>query len=176
MADPIISRLDGIVQPGTTANDFLRKLGAIHAAWHSVHNAGTAKTGFLLFHWELIQRFNRVKGPAFFGGISPFTPNQLDTSNAHYDVTVQAHPNDTASLETISQDIELWHNNAHMAIGMVVNKNLMNPRTNIRLREFWQLHVFINDRFEEQLKRFQAGAQLPAIVAQLETTPAAPAI
>src|SRR5438105_6170575 len=100
MADPIISKLDAIAQPGTAAIDFLRKLGAIHAAWHSVHNAGTAQTGFLLFHWELIQRFNRVGGPAFFGGVTPFTRNQLDGFHASYDVTVNAQPNSTPSLET----------------------------------------------------------------------------
>ena len=174
MADSIITRLDAIAQPGTAAIDFLRKLGPIHAAWHSVHNAGTAQTGFLLFHWELIQRFDRVGGPASFGGVTPFTTNELNAFHANYDVTVNAQPNSTASLETFSQDIELWHNNAHMAIGMAVHKNLMNPRTNVRLPEFWQLHFFINDRFEEQLNKYQAGGKIPAVVAQLETTPAAP--
>ena len=65
---------------------------------------------------------------------------------------------------------------SHMAIGMAVHKNLMNPRTNVRLHEFWQLHFFINDRFEEKLANFAPGSQPAATVAQLEANPAAPTI
>ena len=176
MADPFIARLDVISQPGATANDFLRRLGPIHVAWHAAHNSGTVGVGFLLFHWELIKRFKAVGGPAFFGGVTPFTTSQLTGFHVPYNVAVNVPQQDLTHLEEFSQDIEFWHNNAHMGIGMAVHKNLMNARTNVRLVEFWQLHFFINDRFEEKLATYHPGGLAAATVAQLEGSPAAPII
>jgi hypothetical protein len=48
----------------------------------------------------------------------------------------------------------------------------MNPRTNVRRPEFWRLHYFINDRFEEQLAHYSADA-VSATVANLEAKPSA---
>jgi hypothetical protein len=53
---------------------------------------------------------------------------------------------------------------------MATGHNLMNPRTNVHLPEFWQLHYFINDRFEEQLAHYSADA-VPDSVANLEAKP-----
>jgi hypothetical protein len=62
-----------------------------------------------------------------------------------------------------------------MQIGMATRRNLMNPRTNVRLREFWRLHYFINDRFEEQLTNHSSDA-VAAAVAKLEAKPSVAAV
>ena len=46
---------------------------------------------------------------------------------------------DVAEMEQFSGDLEAWHDGAHITIGMATGRNLMNPRTNVRLREFWRL-------------------------------------
>ena len=176
MADPILQKLDAISQPGTSAVTFLKKLGPIHNNWHVAHNSGTSLTGFLLFHWELIQRFKKVGGPAHFGGVVPFTMAQLAADGADYNVNVAVRKDNVSSLEDFSSELEVWHNNAHMAIGMHFHINLMNPKTNVRLVQFWQLHFFINDRFEEALATFSPGTAVPTVVAQLEAGPAAAAV
>jgi hypothetical protein len=79
---------------------------------------------------------------------------------------------DLAGLENFSSDLEAWHNGAHMNIGMAIHKNLMNPRTNVRIREFWRLHYFINDRFEKQLGNYGgAGSNVSQVIASLEAGP-----
>jgi hypothetical protein len=40
---------------------------------------------------------------------------------------------------------------AHMVVGMASGVDLMNARTNVFLPQFWNLHFFINARFEKQL-------------------------
>jgi len=172
MTDQFVAKLDAISTPGTSAIQFLKKLGPIHSQWHQAHNNGTSSIGFLLFHWELVKRFKAVGGPVHFGDVVAFTTSQLASYNAQYDVTEVVRQADAASLEEFSSEIEGWHNNAHMAIGMFFHKNLMNPKTNVRLVQFWQLHYFINDRFEEKLGDFRSGASnsIPAVVAQLESS------
>ena len=175
MLNPFLKQLNALSTPGTSAAQFLKTLGPVHAQWHSANNKGTVSIGFLLFHWELIQRFKAVGGPAHFGSIIPFTNAQLISFHATYDVTDPVLRGDVASLENFSTGIggiEQWHNNAHMAIGMAFHKNMMNPKTNVLLPQFWQLHYFINDRFEEKLGDFRSvpTATTSAVVAQLETT------
>jgi len=168
MADPLIKALDKISKPGTPVATFLKKLGPIHTKWHTAHNSGTGKSGFLLFHWELIKRFKAVGGPAHFGGVTPFTTADFVSFSAPYDVNVTVTKKNLVRLEEFSSDVELWHNNAHMAVGMAFHKNLMNPKTNVRLVQFWKLHYFINDRFEEKLADFEPGASIPAVVVHVE--------
>jgi hypothetical protein len=172
MADQFIAKLDAISAPGTSAIQFLKKLGPIHSQWHQAHNNGTGSIGFLLFHWELVKRFKAVGGPVQFGDVVAFTSAQLTSYNAQYDVTEVVRQGDVASMEEFSGEIEAWHNNAHMAIGMFFHKNLMNPKTNVRLVQFWQLHYFINDRFEEKLGDFRSApsSSMPSLVAQLESS------
>jgi len=175
MADPFIQQLDAISAPGTTAAKFLKKLGPLHNNWHLAHNSGTAQTGFLLFHWQLIKRFESVGGPAHFGGVTPFTKQQLASFHAAYNIQDVVNTGDVNSLEEFSNDLELWHNNAHMAVGMAFHINLMNPKTNVRLVQFWQLHYFINAQFEEKLADFRASSSvsIPSVVTQLEASNAA---
>lgn len=168
MADPFIQQLDAISTAGTTTTQFLKKLGPIHNNWHVVHNSGTAQTGFLLFHWELIRRFEAVGGPAHFGGITPFTTQQLTSFHAPYNINDIVTTGNANSLEQFSSDFEDWHNNAHMAIGMAFHVNMMNPKSNVKLVQFWQLHYFINARFEKKLADFRPATGIPTVVAQIE--------
>ena len=169
MTDPFITQIDAISSPRTTATQFLKSLGPIHNNWHVAHNGGSAQTGFLLFHWELIKRFKAVGGAAHFGGVTSFTSQQLAGYNATYDVTTAVHKGDVASLESFSFALEQWHNHAHMAIGMAIHKNLMNPKTNVQLVQFWQLHYFINDLFEQKLGDFRSSTSdpIPSVIVQL---------
>ncbi len=175
MASEFITKLDAIAGPGTPWKTFIRKLGPLHAQWHSKHNAGTADLGFLLFHWELIQRFRSVgadKGLGGSAGIKPFSTQQLKKYKASYSVKVTVAQADLASIEEFSFELEGWHNDAHMNIGMAIHKNLMAPRTNVKIPQFWQLHYFINSRFEEKLKNFGAAASTAStVVSSLEAGP-----
>jgi len=175
MASKFVAKLDAISAAGTPWKTFLKKLGPIHAQWHTEHNLGTGDIGFLLFHWELVKRFKKVGadvGVGGAGGIQPFSLLQLQNDNATYTVTNTVSQGDMPGLEDFSLELEAWHNDAHMNIGMVIHKNLMNPRTNIKIPEFWRLHYFINDRFEEQLKKFGAPGSTPGgLVATLEAGP-----
>lgn len=169
MTDPFLTQLDSIAQPGTSAATFLKKLGPIHNNWHVAHNGGIGQTGFLLFHWELIKRFKAVDGEAHFGGVAPFTTANFTSYHAPFGVQVAVPSGGIVQLEEFSAEVEQWHNDAHMAVGMAFHKNLMNPKTNVKLVIFWRLHYFINDRFEETLAHFSPGPPSAAIVALLES-------
>jgi hypothetical protein len=61
---------------------------------------------------------------------------------------------DLQGLADYSRAIERWHNvEGHMVVGNVTGRgeDMMDPRVNIFFPEFWRLHYFINDRFEDQL-------------------------
>jgi hypothetical protein len=156
---------------------FIRRLGPLHAQWHIEHNAGQATLGFLLFHWELIQRFDAIGAAQGLGGLSgiqPFSDAQLANFGAPYNVTAVVTNGDVTSFEFFSGDVEAWHNDAHMQVGMATGHNLMNPRTNVRRPEFWRLHYFINARFDEQLVNYAGAGSLPAdVVVRLEADAAA---
>ena len=168
-----IQKLDQISAADTTPKEFLKKLGPIHYSWHLAHNSGTADTGFLIFHWELILRFKKVGADAHLGGITPFSKADLDGYNATYNVNVTVNKQNLAELEDFSNELEGWHNDAHMSIGMAIHKNLMNAKTNVKIPQFWRLHYFINDRFEEKFKKYRAAASdtVPQVVAGLEAGP-----
>ena len=65
-------------------------------------------------------------------------------------------------LENYSAAVEGWHNDAHMIIGEVTGLDMMDPLANVFFTEFWNLHFFINERFEEQLG-FYASASHPQL-------------
>jgi hypothetical protein len=152
---------------------FLNQLGPIHVAWHQAHNGGTAQTGFLLFHWELIQRFSAVGGPASFGGVKAFTLAELTQFGAAYQVSVTVGHGDANALKNFSASLEQWHNAAHHHIGMHFGIDLMNPATNVKLKQFWQLHSFINAQFLKKLKTYNTptGGSVQAEVTALESSP-----
>ena len=103
MTDPFLTQLDAISVAGTSATQFLKKLGPIHSNWHVAHNSGVAQNGFLLFHWELIKRFKAVGVPAHFGGVTAFTTQELAAFHATYDVTAAVQKGNVASLESASR-------------------------------------------------------------------------
>ena len=170
MATDFITKLDKLVTD--SAGDwkiFIRKLGPLHGQWHQEHNQGVATLGFLLFHWELIQRFKQAGADAGLGGlhgIHPYTEAQFSAFNQPYNVSQTVGAGNLNSFEIFSGDVEAWHNDAHMAVGMAIHHDLMNPRTNVRRPEFWRLHYFINVRFEEQLKHFGGAGSTPSNVVQ----------
>jgi hypothetical protein len=172
MATDFIKELDALVRNSSGDwRKFIRRLGPLHARWHTEHNAGQATLGFLIFHWELIQRFKSIGADQGLGGLSgiqAYTEGQLANFGAPYNVGDVVNANDAESFEFFSSDLEAWHNDAHMQVGMATGHNLMNPRTNVRRPEFWRLHYFINDRFEEQLGNYRPGATPPSVVHQLE--------
>jgi hypothetical protein len=173
MATDFIANLDKLVKD--SAGDwriFIRKLGPVHAQWHIEHNQGIATLGFLIFHWELIQRFKKAGADTGLGGlhgIHAYTEAQFSAFGQPYNVTETVHAGDLNSFEVFSGDVEAWHNDAHMAVGMATHHDLMNPRTNVRRPEFWRLHYFINAKLQEQLRHFGgAGTTASDVVAQLE--------
>ena len=146
---------------------FLNGLSPIHVAWHST----PVSHGFLLFHWEVIKHFKAVGGPVQFGGVTAFTTTQLSNFGAPYNVNVAVAQGDQAGLMDFSTAIQGWHNGAHMSIQMATGLNMMNAGTNIYLREFWQLHYFINAKFESKLKNYRhvANQSIPDVIAHIET-------
>jgi hypothetical protein len=178
MATDFIAKLDKLVTD--SAGDwktFIRKLGPVHAQWHAEFNQGIAKVGFLLFHWELIQRFKKAGADTGLGGlhgIHAYTEAQFGTFGRPYTVSATVGAGNVNSFEIFSEDVYDWHVDAHMAIGMAIHHDLMHPRTNVRRPEFWRLHYFINDRFAEQLRHFGGAGSTPSgVVQQLEANAAA---
>ena len=145
-------------------NIFLNGLAEIHFDWHTTRRTH----GFMLFHADVVGRFKAVGGPGRFGGVTPFTRGELASFDAPYEVTTTASQADPASLRRFSREVETWHNNAHMAVEMALGVDMMNPKTNIYVEEFWKLHYFIQARFAAELRRFRPGVKQPTVIARIE--------
>jgi len=149
------------------AMSYLHKLGPIHLQWH--HGAfATRRIGFLLFHYHVIENLKKCGGPAMFGGIKAYTPANFTAFGHPYDVAAKALKGDLNSLAAFSLEIEGWHNEAHMAIGMATGVNMMDPLTNINHVEFWRLHYFINAKFFQQLARYDPTGSNAQRIAKIE--------
>ncbi len=149
---------------------FLTSLGPIHRDWHSIPRS--ARTyGFLLFHADVLRLLAAVGGPAFFGGLPPYTRADFRNFGRPYNVTYHVPQGSIPDLTTFSIDLEDWHNRAHMAIEMTTHLHMMDPLTNVKLREFWRLHMFIQARFKSRLRTFRrtAGQTTAATIAEIET-------
>ena len=141
---------------------FLNKLESIHANWHS-RTFTARRLGFLIFHWQVIEFFKLARCPQLWsGGIRPFRSADFTNFGSSYPVTVRAKPADINSLANFSIAVETWHNDAHMAVGMAFNieNDMMNPSVNIYYREFWRLHYFINDKFLQELRRYDSAGSV----------------
>jgi hypothetical protein len=150
---------------------FLNRLESIHPAWH-LRTFVARRYGFLTFHWVVIEEFKRAKCPSLWpSGIRAFTAADFTTFGWPYNVTSQARANDFASLATFSTDMEAWHNDAHMAVGMYFNieDEMMNPAQNIYRPQFWRLHYFINGKFLAELRRYDSTGSAKAKIGRLET-------
>jgi hypothetical protein len=135
---------------------FLNRLEAIHNNWHR-RTFSARRLGFLVFHWTVIEEFKRAKSPSIWrGGIRPFRPKDFTDFGWSYNVSTRASNQDINSLADFSGEIESWHNEAHMAVGMSfgIESELMDPEVNIYYQQFWRLHYFINARFLRELRRY----------------------
>src|SRR5215217_7315326 len=146
-------------------NAYLRQLAPLHNRWHGF-SRGARPIGFLLFHWHLIQHFKgagleRAAGTTAYE-VADFSPGG-DFADSDWPAWMgDAHQaSDLQGLANYSLAIERWHNvEGHMVVGMVTGRgeDMMNPLVNIFFPEFWRLHYFINDRFEEQLAAYAQAA------------------
>src|SRR5262249_15623275 len=149
---------------------FLKRLSPLHKRWHST-NLPT-RIGFLDFHWHVVRAFKVAGGETYWSTkIVPYTEADFkNTFQYPYDVTAKATEGDFDSLARFSADIQDWHNDAHMNIGMVDGFDMMDPKTNIFHPEFWRLHFFINDKFRSELAVYDPKGTDEARVARLEET------
>jgi hypothetical protein len=139
-------------------NEYLRQLAPLHNRWHGF-SRGARPIGFLLFHWHLIQHF-KGSGLEQAMGTTPYTVADFspggDFADSDWLAWMGSAPDatDVRGLANYSLALERWHNvEGHMVVGMVTGRgeDMMNPLVNIFFPEFWRLHYFINERFEEQL-------------------------
>ena len=150
---------------------FLSRLEAIHPGWHQTPFAARS-LGFLTFHWYVVDEFKKAKAPKLWSdGVRPFTRADFRRFGWPYDVTSRAKDGDFESLASFSSAIERWHNQAHMAVGMSIGRDveMMDPAQNIYLREFWRLHYFINARFLSELRRYDSSGNARAKITRLGT-------
>jgi hypothetical protein len=149
---PMRDRL--IMLAGSTSQDpggFLQGLSDIHFDWHA---ESPTTYGFLLFHNRVVSYFRAIVLPAVEPTIEPFTDQEFQ------DMGVQLFQDDSTSvatlgeLATFSGSIRSWHNDAHMGIQTATGTPMMDPRQNIFFRPFWQLHFYIDDRFQATLQQY----------------------
>lgn len=82
----------------------LNGLGEIHFDWHT-----TRRTyGFLLFHADVIRQVKAVSVPARFGGVRPFSREELSGFWAEYHVTAQVGRGATDALRRRRGTIRSW--------------------------------------------------------------------
>lgn len=142
---------------------YLQLLSPLHAQWHAIPTRAR-RIGFLLFHWHVIEHFKALGLEAIMNvqadTVADFTPPGGKFSMADWAAIMDGVGDSTTltELEDYSQAIEGWHNEAHMAIGQVTGLDMMNPTVNVFFTEFWNLHYFINTRFEEQLRSYADSA------------------
>jgi hypothetical protein len=122
----------------------------------------TRSVGFLTFHWCIIFYFKAL-GLDRLMGINAFSPNDFLIGGRFYNIDTDWNVwmENTQSVRNIndllqfSDRIERWHNSAHMSIEMVTGTPMMDASINIYYRTFWELHIFINNTFEEQLNSYK---------------------
>jgi hypothetical protein len=167
MASVVLSRLEKFTADAKAAGDswlFLEELGPLHRRWHSIPR--TARTvGFLLFHWHVVQDFKTLRLNRTMGAHAD-SLDDFSRGGKFEEAGWKSHMGDVADAEDLdglllySEAIESWHNEAHMVIGEVTGAPMMKPRINIFYRPFWGLHLFINSKFDEQLRGYASKAKL----------------
>lgn len=131
---------------------YLRLLSPFHFQWHSV----ARRVGFLLFHWHCIDHFRNL-GLDQAMDVEAYRAADFEPggqfAGAGWSEPMGGLGNATSlqELADYSTAIEGWHNEAHMIIGDATGLDMMDARANVFFPEFWRLHFFINERFEEQL-------------------------
>lgn len=139
---------------------FLEAFSPIHRDWH-----GPERTyGFLLFHHRLVRYFKAIVNSQINPPVAPFTKAEFSGMGI---TQFEGNPEKIASLndlEAFSTNIEGWHNGAHARIQVATGVPMMNAAENIFYREFWQLHLFIDERFEARLQQYEAAVHTGAFL------------
>jgi len=163
-----LNRIGADARRRTDPMAFLRQLSPLHVQWHRTPLAARS-LGFLLFHWYVIQNFKKARGPQVWpGGVRPYTTRDFGNFGWPYRVTTEATAGDIDSFAAFSLDIERWHGDAHMAIGMATGTPMMDAAQNIFHLPFWRLHYFINERFIEQLENYDGSGTVTRQVRRLQ--------
>ena len=145
---------------------FLQRFAPLHNRWHTTSLQNNL--GFLLFHWYTVMAFKKCHADQIWpGGVQPFTTTDWNQFNWPYNLSTNVAKSDINSLVDFSSRIESWHNEAHMAVETATGENMMNPLTNIYLRNFWRLHYFINDRFLEAINAFDGNGTAEKQIARV---------
>lgn len=153
----VITMMDSYADKAIEQNEpsqFLQQFASMHEWWHQRGRV----PGFLIFHWYSIRNFKRSEADTLWeGGITPFSENEWLAMNWPYELGNNVEENDFYSLARFSRQLESWHNEAHWAVSIATGQDLMNPLTNIMLRNFWRLHYFIDIKFLEALAEFNTN-------------------
>jgi hypothetical protein len=145
---------------------FLQKFAPLHKRWHTTSLRNNI--GFLLFHWFAIKGLKKSHADKIWpGAIKPFTLADWQGFQWPYTLNINVTSGSFSKLGDFSSRIENWHNEAHMAVETATGENMMDPLTNIYLKNFWRLHYFINARFVEALKAFDGKDSADKQVARL---------
>lgn len=146
---------------------FLQEFGPLHNRWHST--SLRKNLGFLLFHWHVVTAFKRCHADQIWpGGIQPFSSADWAQFDWPYDLQPSIVAGNIDSLANFSSEIEGWHNEAHMAVENATGEDMMDPSTNILLRNFWRLHYFIDERFLEALVAFDGKGPVTQQITRLQ--------
>lgn len=185
MHNILVSAVDRAAQDTKTrgnANIFLQGLSGqngLHVNWH--FRGGRRSIGFLVFHWHLVEDFKALMLNQSMG-VRPLVKRDFKPSGKYYsaDADWDAHMDEVQPSKTLqdliiySQRIEDWHNFAHGSLMMVSGLPLHDASVNIFYALFWDLHFFINNLFEKELRSFARSSHLGVntpvkIVQKLET-------
>jgi hypothetical protein len=160
-----INRLQSFAEEAERSGNprrYLELFGPLHNTWHSFPSVGR-RVGFLLFHWHVMEHF-RALGLHDQMGVTPYTVTDFSPggqfAEADWNETMQgvAASRSLDDLVDYSGAIESWHNEAHMVIADATGTPLMDPSINIFYSVFWNLHSFINRRFEAELQNYMNAA------------------
>jgi hypothetical protein len=158
-ADDAIKQKDPLV--------FLQEFGPLHNRWHTTSLRNNV--GFLLFHWHVVTAFKRCHADKIWpGGVHAFSLADWKRFDWPFKPIAKPRAGNFDSLAGFSSAIENWHNEAHMAVQMATGEDLMNPSTNVLLRNFWRLHYFIDARFLEALAAFDGAGPVDKQISRLE--------
>ncbi len=139
---------------------FLEALSPIHSDWH----VPPTTYGFLLFHHRVVRYFKAIVNPQVNPPVEAFTAAEFEEMGIN---PYSGGPDNIASLnalQSLSADIEGWHNGAHAGIQVATGVPMMNAAENIFYRVFWKLHFFIDDRFKVGLEQYEAEVHAGAFL------------
>ncbi len=185
MHNILISAVDSAAQTAKSRGNpqyFLQRLGGqngLHVIWH--FRGGRRSIGFLLFHWHLVEDFKSLRLNQSMG-VRPLVKRDFKLRGKYYsaDADWDAHMEGLQPSKTLqelvrySKRIEDWHNFAHESLMMISGQPLHDASVNIFYALFWDLHFFINNLFEKELRSFARSTHLEVsspvkIVQKLET-------